>query len=149
MQSPLVMRVMLDSGSISPTRPEIHSTCHWKASSDRDEKQTCGIVKAGMEMRDGQRMELTLFTVPLICEPLTGQLISLCTKKYEHLAQLDLANNGSLDNEDHINVDILIGSDYYWELATGKTCRDEEGPVAIHTKLGWILSGPVQSPDPY
>ena len=31
-------------------------------------------------------------------------------------------------------IDMLIGSDYYWDLTTGETIRGEGGPVAIHTK---------------
>ena len=38
---------------------------------------------------------------------------------------------------------MLIGSDYYWDLATGEVCRGESGPVAINTRLGWVLSGPT------
>ena len=30
-------------------------------------------------------------------------------------------------------VDILIGSDYYWEFVTGSVCRGISGPVTIHT----------------
>ena len=39
-------------------------------------------------------------------------------------------------------VDVLIGSDYYWEFVTGSVCRGVGGPAAIHIKLGWVLSGP-------
>ena len=39
-------------------------------------------------------------------------------------------------------IDILIGSDYYWQLVTGSICRGTSGPVVVHTKLGWVLSGP-------
>lgn len=39
-------------------------------------------------------------------------------------------------------VDVLIGSDYYWALVKGSICRGASGPTAIHTKLGWMLSGP-------
>ncbi len=42
-----------------------------------------------------------------------------------------------------MDVDLLIGSDYYWGLTTGRASRREGGPVAMETKLGWALSGPV------
>ena len=42
-----------------------------------------------------------------------------------------------------VEVDILIGADYYWELATGRVNRGEDGPIAVETKLGLVLSGPV------
>ena len=44
-------------------------------------------------------------------------------------------------------IDILIGSDYYWQLVTGSICRGTSGPVAVHTKLGWVLSGPSSLDD--
>ena len=37
----------------------------------------------------------------------------------------------------------LVGSDYYWDLITGSTCKIEGGPTAVHTKLGCVLSGPI------
>ena len=43
-----------------------------------------------------------------------------------------------------MNVDILIGSEYYWKLVTGEVIRGYVGPTVVHTKLGWVLSGPVQ-----
>jgi len=37
----------------------------------------------------------------------------------------------------------LIGSDHYWQIATWKVIQKENSPIAIHTHLGWVLSGPV------
>ena len=42
-------------------------------------------------------------------------------------------------------MDILIEADQYWELVTGEVRRGNSGPVAIHTKFGWVLSGPISS----
>ena len=49
--------------------------------------------------------------------------------------------------EQNLDVDILIGSGYCWNLVTGHTIRGSQGPTAVHTKLGWVLSGPVGSED--
>ena len=38
---------------------------------------------------------------------------------------------------------MLIGSDHYWQLVTGTMVRGGDGPVAIHTRLGRVLTGPV------
>ena len=43
--------------------------------------------------------------------------------------------------------DILIGSDYYWDLVTGETKGGKDGPVAVQTRLGWVLSGPISFVD--
>lgn len=40
-------------------------------------------------------------------------------------------------------IGLKIGSDLYWGLLTGKTRHGKGGPVAVDTKLGWVLSGPV------
>ena len=42
-------------------------------------------------------------------------------------------------------IDILIGSDQYWQLVTGEVVKSKSGPTAMNTKLGWVLSGPVES----
>lgn len=41
---------------------------------------------------------------------------------------------------------ILIGSDYYWDIVTGKVIRGESGPTAINSNFGWLLSGPSRDP---
>ena len=42
-----------------------------------------------------------------------------------------------------VEIDILIGPDYYWSLVTGRIQQGQSGPVAIETKVGWVLSGPA------
>ena len=88
-------------------------------------------------------MQLSLYVVPMICEPLVGQPITACVETHRHLASLELADCS--DGELSMEVDILIGSDYYWDLVTGGVCQGDGGPTAIHSKLGWVLSGPAQS----
>jgi hypothetical protein len=100
----------------------------------------CEIVRVVMETTDGD-IELQLLTTPIICEPITAQPIALCANSYEHLSDLRLAD--SSDGKTAMEVDLLIGSDYYWKLTTGRVSRGEDGPIAVETKLGWVLSGPV------
>ena len=78
----------------------------------------------------------------MICEPLVGQPISECIKGNQHLSSLELADFA--EGGSTLTVDTLIGSDYYWKLVTGGVCKGESGPVGIHTKLGWVLSGPAK-----
>uniref|UniRef100_A0A1X7VC48 Uncharacterized protein n=1 Tax=Amphimedon queenslandica TaxID=400682 RepID=A0A1X7VC48_AMPQE len=42
-----------------------------------------------------------------------------------------------------VKADILLGSDQYLSLLTGEMIRVENGPTAIDTQFGWVLSGPV------
>lgn len=59
---------------------------------------------------------------------------------YSHLTPLDLAD---VSEEETLEVDMLIGSDFYWEFVTGEIIRGPSGPVAVKTTLGWVLSGPA------
>jgi len=49
-----------------------------------------------------------------------------------------------MDSRTPMDIDVLIGSDVYWSLVTGEIVRGKCGPVAINTKLGWVLSGPTE-----
>ena len=91
-------------------------------------------------------MSLTLYVMPIICEPLVGQPISSCVNQEPHLRGLELADFSS--TESSMPVDVLIGADYYWQLVTGRISRGTNGPIAVHTKLGWVLSGPSCHDEP-
>ena len=70
----------------------------------------------------------------IICDPLQSQSIAEATHTYAHLRGLELADYGT--GEDNVEVDILVGSDKYWSLVSGRVVRGEHGPIAIETKLG-------------
>ena len=74
----------------------------------------------------------------LVCQPM-----SACIK---HLPGLELADFSS--SESSLPIDVLIGSDYYWELVTGSVGRGFNGLTAVHNKLGWVLSGPSSNSEP-
>ena len=54
---------------------------------------------------------------------------------------MDLAD--SADVGDTLKINLLIGSDVWWSLGTGKVIRGRSRPLAIQTKVGWVLSGLV------
>ena len=105
------------------------------------------MVKIRLKTVDGNVIELPLLSVPLICKPLSHQPISTCKSSYAHLALLDFADID--DGKGELPIDILIGSDHYWKIVTGKVVQGESGPTAIETHLGWVLSGPTCGPDGY
>ena len=89
-------------------------------------------------------MVLSLHVVPTICEPLSYQPVTASIKTHDQLMSLDLADSAEVNAR--LPVDVLIGCDHYWELVTGSVRRNERGPTAIHTKLGWVLCGPTDTP---
>ena len=53
--------------------------------SKRSEAQRCEVIRIGVKTHDGPDTELTLLTVPYVCEPLSIQPISLCPDRCDHL----------------------------------------------------------------
>ena len=113
--------------------------------STQEEPKVRPVVKIGMAGKEYPPMQLSLYVVPTICEPLVSQPISACAREKQHLASLDLADCS--ESEHSLEVDVLVGSDYYWDLLTQEwgVCRGSDGPTAIHTKLKWVLLGPTRS----
>ena len=47
--------------------------------------------------------------------------------------------------DDMLQVDCLVGSDWLWSFQEGETIRGgPKEPVAVKTSLGWVLSGPLK-----
>ena len=70
------------------------------------------------------------------CQPL-----ALVKERFRHLSNLELADHGCVNGS--LEITILIGANHYWKLVTGKVTHGTTGPTAIHTVLGWVLSGPA------
>ena len=86
-------------------------------------------------------MYIQAFVVPVICGPLIKYSSELTRSSYEHLRDLPLADRAG---GGVLPVSILIGADYYWSLVEGTLVRGAPWePVALATKLGFVLSGPT------
>ena len=55
------------------------------------------------------------------------------------LADMSIAETGQQD------IDVLIGSDYYFNIVSGDVIRGSSGPVAVSSMFGWVLSGPTSA----
>ena len=140
-QRSYLSRRLMDQLQLEPTGGQTVSIATFGAAQERT--QVCPIVFVGIGLKGYPNAFLSLHVVPTICEPISSQPITASAESHAHLLKLDLAD--SADGASCLPVDILVGCDYYWELVTGGICRGEQGPTAIHTKLGWVLSGPMQS----
>lgn len=100
-------------------------------------------MEIGLKTNTGEIIAVTALVVPHICEPLTRQPTRASCEQFHHLRDLKLADPA--DPDDLLNVDLLIGSDHYWRLVTGRVRWGRNGPMAIETKCGWILSGPMET----
>ncbi|XP_044184801.1 uncharacterized protein LOC122964943 [Acropora millepora] len=99
-------------------------------------KQKCNVVKLCLQTRQHEELELYAVNFPVICSPLPSRVN---VANYIHLEGLELADN--FDNTE--SIDVLIGSDYYWDFVSGDSIKGDQGPTAVYSKFGWLLSGPM------
>ena len=77
----------------------------------------CDVVRIELRTNSGSNLELSLFSVPMICGPLSHQPIAFCKAPFDHLAPLCLADLD--DGATALQVDIFIRSDHYRNITTG------------------------------
>ena len=100
------------------------------------------MIKVELRALEGDNVITEALGFPCICSPLP---LAVEVDRYPHLQGLDLAdvNNCESDSTTSKAIDILIGSDYYWEVVTGSAIRGGSGLVAVSSKFGWLLPRPV------
>ena len=102
------------------------------------------LVTIKLQTKESEDIQLTALAFHTRCSPLPR---AVNIHQYPSLQSLDLADclttNDTVSNRDS-NVDVLIGSDFYWELVLGEVKRQENGLVAISSKFGWLASGPIR-----
>ena len=57
---------------------------------------------------------------------------------------LELADESLLDDT-FSDVDILIGSDFYYDIITGDIRHGDEGPCAVNSEFGWLVCGSAKA----
>ena len=87
----------------------------------------------------GNTLKIPALVVPIICDPLTSRPITHCKERYGHLRGIRLADEA--EDVEVLKVDVLIGSDDYWNLVTGRVKKARERPKAIDSRVGWYCLG--------
>ena len=107
--------------------------------SSQFKSEQCEIVRVWLT-KPGKEGAIIIdaLSFPTICTPLPTMMD---INKYQCLADLDLADDFSEESDD---IDLLVGSDFYWTIATGEVLCTNGGPTAMSSKLGWLLSGPLE-----
>jgi len=102
-------------------------------------KQNCDVVNLQLQKTEyDDLLTISALTFPVIFSPLALPLN--VSTSYAHLDGLELADEPCTSAR---SIDLLIGSDYYWNFVTGETKRGVKGPITINSKFGWLLSGPI------
>ena len=91
---------------------------------------------------DQESIQIKLIVVEKICNPMQSHELDIAKSTNIRLNEFDLADTYHTDDE--ILIKILIGLDYYWSIVMWGVIRTSSGPVAIASKFGYILSGPLE-----
>lgn len=102
----------------------------------------CNIVQLALECQDNLTVFVNAYEVKLICGPIANQTTEISQQCYPHLQGLPLADHSR--GEEDLEIDIMIGAYHYWSVVQNHVVRGKlRGPEAIRTRLGYVLSGPV------
>ena len=101
-------------------------------------KQRCDVLTLYLEDINEETSRVCVLSFLTICSRLLSRVDA---NNYPHLHGLKLADYS--DSED--SIDVLMGSDYYWDFVTSEIARGDFGPTAVNSKFGWLLSGPTES----
>lgn len=102
--------------------------------------RTSEVVELSVRGLDkNESISVTAYTIPLVCTPLQDQSIEAAQQMYEHLVDLDFADDSSVQCGSQ--VDLLIGNDFYWMFFTGGIRRGGIRPCCYGIKAG------VRSPE--
>lgn len=86
-----------------------------------------------------ERINLQVLIVPRIAAPLSNRTHKEAVN-LPYLKGLTLAYHVTTD--DMFEISVLIGADHYWEIVQNTVIRGD-GPTAVSSKLGFLLSGPL------
>ena len=85
------------------------------------------------------KFSIEALSTPFISLPLKNQPITFAKNNFEFLKDLELADTDSSDD-----IELLIGSDFYWAFVTGNVRLGKLGePVGVESTFGWLLNGAV------
>ena len=100
---------------------------------DKRIKYNSELVQIKFEV-DEEVVPIKALSFPTICSPIANRV---SIRDHVHLAGLKLADSCNHNDKD---IGILIGTNYYFDFVTGDTIKGSYGPIAVSSKLGWLLS---------
>ena len=101
--------------------------------------QEVNVAVISLDTLTGQTIPMTVLVVPHIATPLQNT-VTLNVAHLPHLQNLPLAHPLSADKE--FDISLLVGADHYWDVVGDVIVRGD-GPKAVESKLGYLISGPA------
>ena len=97
------------------------------------------VATVAIQTITGEKINISVLIVPTIALPLQNPLRT-SIKEFPHLKGLPLAY--PITENENFEISVLIGVDYYWHFIQDHVVRGD-GPTAVQSKLGYLLSGPL------
>ena len=139
-------RMLFDNGSQSSyITPKLCDKLNLKSIASRDvtikvfgnqvlqEKLDC--VRVCLKPNDNENIVINCL-VKDICQPLHGQDILHAKQKFNYLKNLKLTDSNS--NDENLCVDILIGSDFLWDIFESEILRGRTGYAYCNENKVWL-----------
>ena len=111
----------------------------------KSEIRLVDIVRVNVRTRDNpsKHVSVSVLVVPLICLPVSNQIIDNVKERYPVLAEVELADDNSTSTD--MEIDILIGANHLCKFVSTETIQVTSCLRAIRTNLGWVLNGSIDS----
>ena len=138
-QRSFVSRKLASKLKLNPSGSEAITLTGFGDSGSSNYVQHLDTATIKLQTLEKKEIPLNVLIVPEIAAPLKT-CVGPATK-LPYLNNLRLAHTGT--DEDAFEIELLIGVDQYWNIVEDKTVRGE-GPVAVKSKIGYLLSGPIK-----
>ena len=98
------------------------------------------VASINLKTKPGKLIPLSVLVVPDIAVPLKNVT-------YEKVTQLPHLKAQPVTTDESFRISLLIGVDYYWDIIEDDIIRGD-GPTAVGSKLGYLLSSPLPVTQP-
>ena len=142
-QRSFITKKLANTLRLTPQRHENISLAPFGA--DASSIQCLEVANVTIVSHTGEKIPLSVLVVPKIAAALQC-VASSKIRELPYLRHLTLAHPMSEDKQ--FDISLLIGVDYYWEIVGNDVIRGN-GPTAVQSKLGYLLSGPLHLPSSY
>lgn len=138
-QRSFVSRGLPDCLQLKPHKYETLSISTFGTQSNSTSQLESAVIQ--LHTISGQLIPLTVLIVPNIAAPIPNVKQSSLAN-LSHLSGLRLAH--PVSSSEQFTISLLIGADHYWEIVEDHIVRGN-GPTAMRSKLGYLLSGPIRT----
>ena len=103
----------------------------------------CNILELCVSLvNEGESVKVNACEVPFISKGLENHHIETIKFEFPHLEKLLFSD---MKEKKSSEIDMLIGLDHLWQFQNGNIVSGKpDEPVAVKTKLGYVLSGPLK-----